>query len=74
MNYITLRSNTERQLRLYIDFLPHCGTYPCQLKLLDEIQALKLKIRHIDNLPLEIAQQQITFHEKFIESKMYENG
>lgn len=41
----------ERQMMLYIRFLPYCENDTQLFKLLDEIQFLKFKVQQIDRMP-----------------------
>lgn len=48
MNHTTCRHQIEKQMLLYIDFLPHCETIAQKLKLLDEINLQRAMIAEID--------------------------
>ena len=51
MNYMTYKYRIERQLKLYIAFLPFCTSQEEGFRLLDEITDLRYKIDKIGRMP-----------------------
>ncbi len=71
MNWINYRTKIEKQMLLYIEFLPFLeaefdGFYKKEIekqrfKLLDEIQFLKLQIQKIDRMTIHMAANPVVF-------------
>lgn len=71
MNWIYHRNKIEKQMLLYIDFLPFLSDemqgYNAKeiekqrFKLLDEIQFLKLQIQRVDRMTIFRATEQVKF-------------
>jgi hypothetical protein len=68
MNSYALRSRLYFILSNYIDFLPLCETSAQKFKLLDEIIAMREKIKQIDRMSECRAVEQIQVTEYTIES------
>lgn len=68
MTHYNLKRNNEKLMSLYIDFLPHCEFLSEKIKLLDQIQYLKLKIIKTGQMNLSAAYENVDFRTELIES------
>ena len=74
MNFVTHRNRIERQMILYIEFLPYCENNKQPFKLMDEIQNLKMKIQQIDRLTMSKVSEDVIYRTVKCESKNFRDS